>query len=278
MTFLYPLGLLGLIGIPILIIIYIIKSKYTEQTVSSTYLWTLSERFIKRKNPISRLTGIISLILQLLTITVVSLAIAHPIITVPNAANEYCFILDASGSMNMETDGVTRFEAGKADIASTVEDATGGSLFTLIYAGDTTSVVFERTGNKEHALILLDELKPCYGTGDMTDATSIAQGYFNENPSMITYLVTDKLYRMDNNVILDSVNRDEKNVSILDASYTLIDGKLSVSGTAMSYSGSELVTMNLYINGSDTPSVSSGFIVGDKKTVFDLYCDGVTSL
>ena len=49
MTFLYPLGLLGLIGIPILIIIYIIKQKYTEQTVSSTYIWTLSEKFLKRR-------------------------------------------------------------------------------------------------------------------------------------------------------------------------------------------------------------------------------------
>ena len=44
MRFLYPLGLLGLIGIPILIIIYLIKNKYTEQTVASTYLWELSEK------------------------------------------------------------------------------------------------------------------------------------------------------------------------------------------------------------------------------------------
>ena len=44
MTFLHPLGLLGLIGIPILIIIYIIKTQYTEQTISSTFLWTLSEK------------------------------------------------------------------------------------------------------------------------------------------------------------------------------------------------------------------------------------------
>ena len=36
MTFLYPLGFLGLIGIPVLIGIYILKNKYTEQTVTST--------------------------------------------------------------------------------------------------------------------------------------------------------------------------------------------------------------------------------------------------
>ena len=49
MNFLYPLGLLGLIGVPILIIIYIIKNKYMEQTIASTYIWTVSERFLKRK-------------------------------------------------------------------------------------------------------------------------------------------------------------------------------------------------------------------------------------
>ena len=58
MSFLYPLGLLGLIGIPILIIIYIIKTKYTEQTVASTYLWILSERFLKRKNPFTESIGL----------------------------------------------------------------------------------------------------------------------------------------------------------------------------------------------------------------------------
>ena len=63
MRFLYPLGLLGLIAVPILIIIYIIKNKYVEQVVSSTYLWTLSEKFLKRRNPIRMITGIISLIL-----------------------------------------------------------------------------------------------------------------------------------------------------------------------------------------------------------------------
>ena len=101
MSFVYPLGLLGLIGIPILIAIYIIKNKYTEQTVASTYLWTLSERFLKRKNPVSPVAGIISLILQILAVTVISLAIAHPSITF-HGANEYCFVLDTSASMSME--------------------------------------------------------------------------------------------------------------------------------------------------------------------------------
>ena len=53
MSFHYPLGLLGLIGIPIVILIYIIKNKHTEQIVASNYLWHLSEKFLTKKKPVS---------------------------------------------------------------------------------------------------------------------------------------------------------------------------------------------------------------------------------
>lgn len=79
MNLLYPLGLLGLIGIPVLILIYILKNKYTEQVISSTYIWTLSEKFLKQRTPINKLVGIISLILQILVVLFVSVAVAHPV-------------------------------------------------------------------------------------------------------------------------------------------------------------------------------------------------------
>ena len=41
----FPLGLLALIGIPVIILIYILRNKYNEQTVTSTYIWKLSDKF-----------------------------------------------------------------------------------------------------------------------------------------------------------------------------------------------------------------------------------------
>ena len=191
-----------------------------EQTVSSTYLWTLSERFIKRKNPISKLAGLISLILQILIVAIISLSIAHPIITIPNAADEYCFILDASGSMNMEQNGQTRFERGKERIASEIENASSGSLFSLIYVGDTVSVVYEKTDNKEIANRLLNELKPAYNETSTEDALKIAQGYFNENSGLKAYFVTDKLFKISNNISIQDISKNENNCSIKEATYT----------------------------------------------------------
>ena len=114
MTFLYPLGLLGLIGVPILIIIYIIKNKYMEQTIASTYVWTVSERFLKRKRPISVIAGIISLILQILAVIFISFSVAHPVILYPGQAYDYYLIVDASGSMMFKTEESSRFEEAKA--------------------------------------------------------------------------------------------------------------------------------------------------------------------
>ena len=53
MTFLYPFALLGLIAIPILIIIYIIRNKYKEVTAPTTYIWEVAAKMLKRKNPFS---------------------------------------------------------------------------------------------------------------------------------------------------------------------------------------------------------------------------------
>ena len=274
MTFLYPLGLLGLIGIPILIIIYIIKSKYTEQTVSSTYLWTLSEKFLKRRNPLSKLTGIISLILQLLAVTVISLAIAHPVIILPDAAEEYCFILDGSGSMRMESDGVTRFEKGKAHIKEVISESVNGSVFTLVYAGDNTNIVYERMEDTEKALLLLDELEPDYGETYLTDAVGVAQRLFNENSGIEAYLVTDSSYQKNENITLVDVSAEEKNYAISDVSYFHGgDGKLTVSGNVVSYSGDTSLGMELYIDDAKVANAKNTVVVKNgEETTFQLSC------
>ncbi len=268
MSFLYPLGLLGLLGIPILIIIYIIKSKYTEQTVASTYLWTLSERFLKRKRRVSRLTGIISLILQLLAVMLISLLIAHPIITVPDSANEYCFILDASGSMNTATTSIdkntgapiSRFEAGKQVIHDHIEDATDGSLFTLIHAGDTSGVVFERLEDKEQAILLLDELEPVHRNIRPDDAVELAQDYFDENRGLVTYLVTDKAYESATNIEILNVADEVENYAVSDVMHTHRDEDLTVSGNLTSYTSDATLHVELFINGASEPTATSEVI------------------
>ncbi len=273
MTFLYPLGLLGLIGIPVLIVIYIIKSKYTEQTVSSTYLWKLSERFLKKKNPLSRLTGLISLILQILAVLAISLTIAHPVLTVSGGAQDMCFVLDGTGSMQMQhEDGVTRFEVGKQEIRTLIEDATDGSIFTLYYVGDKTTTVFERTDNKQAAYALLDSLEYSFSDTTLADAHALAQAYFKEHSGAQVYLVTDKGYQTHENIqLIRLCDESAQNYGLSGVTYTRLGDTVHVGGSVTSYRADATLTLELYADGGEQPVTTNTVVVKrEKATPFQL--------
>ena len=259
MRFAFPLGLLGLIGIPILIAIYILKNKYTEQTVSSTYIWTVSERFLKNKKKIPKIAGIISLILQIAIVTAISLLIAGPSLVFEGAASEYCFILDASGSMNTEKDGKTRFEIGKDEIKKFIEDSPNGSLYTLVYVGDkATDVIIEQEDGKDESIGVLDSLTPSHSGADVTDAIELAQGYFKKNHGAKVYFITDAEYEKHDNVNIVNVARGEVNYSVNSPTYLLEGGILSVSAK-LGATASGKINVDFYYNGEEAPS--------DTKTV-----------
>lgn len=251
MSFQYPLGLLGLIGVPILILIYIIKSKFTEQTVSATYLWTLSERFLKKKRKDNKITGLISLILQILAVVIISFTIAHPVFTLTGAAKEYCFVLDSTGSMNMVSrEGKTRFELGKDKIKEIIEDSVDGSNYTLISVSNDVQVLYEREKDREAALKLLEKAEQGYGYSNFEDATRIAEEYYNENTAMQTYLVTDKKYSSVSGAVLLDVSDSKNNYAIFDVEYEYSAiGDLKINGKAISYGKDDELEIVLYIDG-----------------------------
>lgn len=268
MSFLYPLGLLGLVGVPLLILIYILRSKYNEQTIASTYLWTLSEKFFKRRNPLSGLTGIISLILQILTVVLLSLAVARPVFVVPESASEYCLVLDASGSMNSKSGFKTCFERGKEYLEDTINKARLGSSFTLIALSEDTGVVYEKLTDKKVALNMLMELECSDSPVDSSDAMELAQKYFGENSSTLVYFVTDKDYQSSDNVeIVNVSSQNVKNYAITDVEGDLTDGVLNVKGTVSSYGADADLKIELYINDSGRAAEHINVSVGDGQSV-----------
>ncbi|MBR7116410.1 MAG: VWA domain-containing protein [Clostridia bacterium] len=252
MSFVNPLGLLGLIGVPIIIIIYILRNKFNEQTVTSTYIWELSERFFKRRNPLSAIAGIISLILQLLLVVTISLAIAKPRFIVPDSAGEYCFVIDSSASMGMGGIQGTRFDRAKAEIGKVIDEASLGSTFTLAYASDETTVVYERLTDKVLAREMLDSLECASSTGSFPDAVAVAQSYFNDNPSFLVYLFTDKSVGEHNNVEIVNVSlQNEQNYAISNVASTHMGSELSVSADVISYASDARLEVLLYVDGSN---------------------------
>lgn len=258
MRFANPLGLLALLAIPVLLIIYIIKSKYTEQTITSTYLWELSERFLKRKNPINKITGIISLILQIFAVILIAWALAHPVFVLPGKAYDYCFILDGSGSMQTVQGGESRFETGKDRIREIISSAADGSTFTLITTGNTTDLVMKEVDDKKTAIRRLDSAEPSCAASNLTRATELANNYFLENPACKFYLVTDRHVEQTANVSVINVSGNVNNYALDGVIKTFDgDGNIVVTGKAFSYENDATVTVQVFVDDSRRASAST---------------------
>lgn len=271
MIFLEPLGLLVLLGIPVLIAVYLLKNKYVESIVPSTYLWQLSERFLKRRNPLSRLAGIISLVLQLLLVSAIALTIAHPVLILEGEAHAYTFVLDGSGSMQTHSGEGTRFDRAKSEIDALIEEATDGSTFSLVLAADTARVVFEHVESKEQARRMLADAR-CADTEDtLADAITLAQGYFDRDPSTLTYLVTDKTYETAKNLTVLPVGDAASNLALSDVTYTRSGNTVRLTGFATAYGTDKTTTIDAFLGSAKTPAASVELSLTDGvRTPFSL--------
>ncbi len=270
MSFTYPLGLLALIGVPIVIIIYIIKNKYTEQIVASTYLWTLSEKFLKRKKQVSLISGIISLILQIIAIILLSLVLSQPVFTIPNVAKDYCFILDGSGSMNALESGISKYELAKKEIEKIILDSRKGSTYTLVFVGDKAKVVYEKSVDKENAIELLNKTEPTGASVDYNNVINYVQNLYNNNPSLDTYLLTDREYETTNITVINVTN-DLVNYAIFDTQYEEIAGAVKITGNVISYSKDEVLNVCVYVDETLASTLEVNALKG-VKTPFNFIC------
>ncbi|MCD7728892.1 MAG: VWA domain-containing protein [Clostridia bacterium] len=277
MSFLYPLGLLALIAIPLLIIIYIIKNTYTEQVISSTYLWTLSEKFLKRKNPLRRISGLLSLILQILIVIFIAFSLAQPSFILHGSADDYLFILDGSASMNIVSGKESRLEKGKDKIESVVKSAVDGSAYTLIYVSDTTSVLCEDVTDKSRVYQLLEEIEEGYCAADLTEALEEAQLKYSQNTDLKLYLYTDKDYAgAGSNINVVNFSSGEENYAVTGVEYSVASSGLTVTGSLYSYESDASLTVSLTVDGAAACDPQTLDVKKLEACAFTFTCDNIT--
>ncbi len=211
------LGLLGLIGIPILIIIYIIKPKYQERKISSTYIWKLSLKYRKRKIPLQWLKSLL-LIVQCIIVAVLAMLLAKPYIS--QAMNGYNYrkivIIDASASMMTEKDGVTRFERAIEKACEIAETATDENTMSVIMCADVPVVVVKEESEVGNIQRILKSQKVKGTDANYATAVTEALKLANDQEAGFT-LITD--HDFENNGFFEVINvsQGEWNVAVDDA-------------------------------------------------------------
>lgn len=260
MNFLIPLGFLGLLGLGVLILIYIIKPNYQQKLVSSTFVWKLSLKYQKKRIPISKLRNLLILICQILILILCAFILAQPAVIKDsvNNGNEKVVVIDASASMWATCDDETRFERAVNEVIALADDVLDDNgMMSVILAGTEATFVEERVGS-ENKTQLIDKLNDLlsgetqctYGSADVDGAMVLAETITAVNPSADVLFYTGKKYLNPGDVTVVDMSRgsEEWNVAVLDSRAVFEEGYYTFAVDIACFGRNVEVQLNCYID------------------------------
>src|SRR4029078_3002275 len=147
-SFLSPLALLGLLFLPVVVAMYLLKLRRDEQVVPSTLLWKRLLTDVEANAPWQKLRRSLLLLLQLLLVALFAILAARPFLERPaGLAGDVVVIIDTSASMGATDVTPTRLDAAKAAAVDALKDLPAGGKVSVIAAGRTARVVANGTSD-----------------------------------------------------------------------------------------------------------------------------------
>src|SRR4051794_22720678 len=142
MPFATPLALLGLVFVPAVVAMYLLKLRRDEAIVPSTLLWNRLVADIEANAPWQRLRRSLLLLLQLLLVIALAILAARPFVERPaGLARDIVLVIDASASMGATDVVPNRLGAAKQAAIDALRDLPSGGRASVIAAGRTARVV-----------------------------------------------------------------------------------------------------------------------------------------
>ena len=216
MRFLAPWGLLGLLGIVALIIIYILKPKYQDRSVSSSFIWKLSLKYKKKKMPFEWLKSSLLLILQVLILLMMTAILTQPHYVLATQSGEKIIILDTSASMLADSNGKTRLARAIDEITLLAERTLNNQdRFSVILAGETGQMIVNRSDSLQFIKNRLSTVESNYSISNIDDAMLLTESIIEANNiAEIIYFTSDD-YDDPGMVRIRNMSQGETNVAIL---------------------------------------------------------------
>lgn len=139
LTHIWPL--FGLVLIPGIIVLYLLKQKAEDTKVSSLYLWREAYRNMESSTPWERFKNQILMYLQIGAVLLFLLALCAPALSAHrNESEKQVYVIDCTGSMNAIYVGKeTRLEAAKNDIIKKIGKLPDKTQVTVLSVGKTVT-------------------------------------------------------------------------------------------------------------------------------------------
>lgn len=186
MNFLVPIAALGLLTLPIILILHLLRNRREQLPIPSLRLWRdlqqKKQGALPRSIPLS-----LMLMLQLLSATALTLGLARPVFSfLLDQPRQAIFILDTTTSMTAEDaalgQSVRRFDAARQAIRAQIQALSDRDAFAVIGLNPHPEILSSGIGTqRSEALLTLDNLVPGATGADLHAALTLADGLLDPN-------------------------------------------------------------------------------------------------
>jgi hypothetical protein len=221
-SFLSPLALLGLLFVPVVLAMYLLKLRRDEQVVPSTLLWKRLLTDVEANAPWQRLRRSLLLLLQLLLVALLAFLAARPFLERPaGLAGDVVVVIDTSASMGAADVPPNRLTEAKAQVIEKLKDLPANGTVSVIAAGRTARVVVNGTTDLGRVRAAIDGIAVEAATGDLGDALNLADALAARAGDAEILVATDAALaitptnRLNHKVSVLQVGRERKNQAIV---------------------------------------------------------------
>jgi hypothetical protein len=222
MPFATPLALLGLLFVPLIVGMYLLRLRRPTTVVSSTLLWTRLVSDVEANSPWQRLRRSLLLLLQLLLVIALALLAARPFLERPaGLARDIVLVVDASASMAATDVAPTRLDAAKDAAIDALRELPAGGKVSVIVAGRTARVVATGSTDLGRVKQAIEGIEATTASGDVGDALALASALAAQSGDAEILVATDAALaqvptaRVDAPVRVLQVGRERRNQAIV---------------------------------------------------------------
>ncbi|HET9756158.1 MAG TPA: VWA domain-containing protein [Candidatus Limnocylindrales bacterium] len=222
MPFTTPLALLGLLFVPAVIAMYLLKLRRDEAVVPSTLLWTRLVADVEANAPWQKLRRSLLLLLQLLLVIALALLAARPFLERPaGLARDIVLVMDTSASMAATDVVPDRLTAAKQVAIEALKDLPTGGKVSVIAADRSARIVVNESGDLARVRQAIESIPVTRTRGDLGDALELASKLAARSGDAQVLVATDAALAtkptapVSARIKVLSVGRDRKNQAIV---------------------------------------------------------------
>ncbi|MFL5749768.1 MAG: vWA domain-containing protein [Chloroflexota bacterium] len=192
MPFATPLALLGLLFVPAVVAMYLLRLRREETPVPSTLLWQRLLADVEANAPWQRLRRSLLFLLQLLLVLILVLLAARPFLERPaGLARDIVLVVDTSASMSATDLQPNRLEGAKQAAIDALRDLPTGGKVSVIEAARTARIVAAGSSDLGRVRLAIESIRPTSAPGDLTDALALASELAAQSGDAQVLVATD---------------------------------------------------------------------------------------